>query len=97
MNEESYKLKNIESCIIEKITAEAITNTYYEVLDMISSEIESNYDTLEIYNDYCDITEYVIDNIDSISEDDFDIDTIINEEIDVHEIIEDEYNKVMYK
>jgi len=30
---------------------------------MISSEIESNYDDLETYDNYCDITEYVLDNI----------------------------------
>ncbi|NNU76345.1 hypothetical protein [Clostridium estertheticum] len=91
----------IESCIIEKITSESITDTYDKVLEIISFEIESTYDDLETYDDYCDITEYVLDNIgcdiyelieDSIRTklDEHTLDTISEDRFDIDSIIADE-------
>lgn len=103
MNEEFCILKNIKSSIIEKVTSEAITEIYEDVIDRISSEIEEKYDELENFDNYDDITENVFDGIvDDIYEliadqirtklEDHNIDSISEDDFDIYTIISDEIN-----
>lgn len=101
INEEFYMLKDIKSCIIEKITSEAIRDLYDDILVRISFEIEKNYDELENYDDYQDITDYILNSIEdeirelileSISSklDEHNINSICEDDFDIYLIISEE-------
>lgn len=95
-----YTSKNVESCIIDRITSEVAMDTYDAVLAEISSEINENYDD---FADYDDVTDEVLNNIgysiydlisDSISTklDKHNINSINEDAFDIDTLINDEIN-----
>lgn len=103
LNEEFYKLINIETCIIERISSEVITDTYDDILAIISSDIDDNYDELESFDDYGVITQFVLDDIscdiyelieNSIRAklEEHSLDSISGDSFDINSIIDDQIN-----